>query len=1783
MTLARMGQISPKVKHDDQYLFRNLRNKLWHATLEMEEIPEFFRKLFYPSTLGSFRSSGELKVTLHGAETKELVLKNIFPFMTLQDIKIAIYIELKEEFALPIFQYLCVHGSEKGKTFLGKKTLGVDFTWASHEGIFLQANPSELAAGSKIDPRFVESNGERKLINPIFRERVTIEDAFFKMNITNARETLKEFPELHVYFYKDLQEAIPGAKPPSEKDWNGRLYPFFPYLSVNAVLKPEQKTAADRLATVFTRRQQFLMRLQSLLDESIPMIPLQLAGIKYLQLIWTKYGRRGIEAQFYEAPVNERRPFLRLIPVEGSGTSKIYLADGKHPDIQDPKMLVSWAEERNPTPEEDYAFAKILLRRGYLNVRPIYGTLRLLNDGTADFIVEPPKEDKKLKPDDLPSFGENLIEGVKEFSFSKGVPDIKKATFLMGFRLEKDKAPFTARSIRERLPVFTSFFQEIAPLAGENPLITLRYKLVSNFDTEDRIQTFLTQVINRKVVRGDDIIPGLVELVADEFQIDVDKARNQVKLKLTAQAEVAVVNPATKDYIVQNNTGIDVAFFAQHPFYTFHLYNVDSLENLRRVITALSLMVSANTEDLKVSAKAAKELQVELPQPIVEEAVEEAVESNNENNAEARERAEYLDFFSYEDETLDEAHGEEIQGTPYPEIPSDESPAPAPVAAPIALEEIKRDLVPTNPKVELEDLETPTTEGGIANFLINKLKQADRRLFDYKSPKRYVSQCQRTAGRQPAVLSESQYQRMVDEYAGDPVYFQLFPLQPGESEKVSGDIDVDYFTVLRYGTSPQNQNYYICCRYFCTKDEIMVREVDLKSEEMRQPRGAKKLPGECPFCRGKIITDVTTTRPGETIIERVMNKTNKRHLYVGWLKKPDHPDGFSLPCCFAEGKPILSGDPAFDKYRQWGVKTKPEKFTNDAETKEEELSESEDEGTREAAGFPISDYYVMLASVTKKYIVDAEKLPLDVTIIAGKARGEAQVGLLPAVLDKYFNQESTQIVGRVFNQQKIKDDATGFLRIGVENRIPYKGDSFLAAIAPFYRLNSAKQMKAFLLEKITPRVFMALNYGNLLLEFYDPSDKRPPRNELKHWASEELDVTLHEENEAAVNRAYLSYAAFEEWLKSDKTKKEFRHFALVLAQSNLIRRGIGPGTTFIVLDMLESGEVSVRCPPFGYNAEIMSGNNIGFLLHHWSGIWEPIFYVDNRPVEQRGIDIFTLTFQMTDVPRWPPIVRQRLQEYMAQCSSSARGAYTTQSRMNPLAMIPASIAHRILRQNKSLKLEGVVRDSYNHMVALLYRDKQKSDGYIPLPISDDGQLFISQDIFLDWDDPEFKRVPLNVGLDFYKTHVEKRFSLYPGFSPLRKVESRNTGIVEAMQLRNGLYVPVAPPTIDISMGTIKVDEMEWSLNHEICLEEKSIEIPGEKARMKTIEFQEIFEHLRLTFSNWLAAKEDGGDFRRLLESIIFSRLPLFEKRKRMEMELGPIIQKWITTDYTSEDEKRKHETSLLRVDCRLREKEACGGRCVWRQDQKCLLHVPKKTGLGDDEKTVSAPRVILLRLGEELLRYGERRRQLLEQDVSRISSLEKPVTVEGNQRIYPEKSAEWYELLRLEWATKKDEVPIFYEEMSKEETAAPPLEKQEEELPASLQLLLNGGAEPDPKTGALRLFRAKFDILLVALGLTPAQLSIEADTTALTDEMIRTILHAKGVPVIQIDLRPDPPTTIAKRPVRPSAPGIPVFIILQEGPALLMRGQPELLKREDMPRGLLDILSKAKGVLGRKA
>jgi hypothetical protein len=371
--------------------------------------------------------------------------------------------------------------------------------------------------------------------------------------------------------------------------------------------------------------------------------------------------------------------------------------------------------------------------------------------------------------------------------------------------------------------------------------------------------------------------------------------------------------------------------------------------------------------------------------------------------------------------------------------------------------------------------------------------------------------------------------------------------------------------------------------------------------------------------------------------------------------------------------------------------------------------------------------------------------------------------------------------------------------------------------------------------------------------------------------------------------------------------------------------------------------------------------------------------------------------------------------------------------------------------------------------------------------------------------------------------------------------------------------------------------------------------------MSVVEFQEVFEHLRLTFSTWLASREDGGELRKTLEKVIFSpRLPLFEKRKRLEMLLGSEVDAWITTDYADEDGERQMNTSLLRVDCRVKGKETCDGRCVWKQEDeeegKCLLHVPAETELGEDTKKVSAPRVLLLRLIEELLRYAERRRQLFDQDVARLATLEKPVVLDGigglgKQVIYPEKSPAWYELLRLEWAKEDSERPRFLEEMSRGRGA--PLAEQDiqTKLPERLETLMNGAGGADPKTGAIRLLRAPFESLLTPLRIRAADIGVQDDTVALTEEMMRRIVEQTRGRVFQIDLREDPPAFLAKKPIRSvyEPPNIPIFVITEEGPGILVLtpSAPEILEKKDIPAGLMAIMEKkfaeTKGVLKARA
>ena len=1787
--------------------------------------------------------------------------------MTIYDIKLALYVHLgsKEE-AIPEFVFL-------GRTIPpGKRIIPVNYQWFASssptETVSLHHPANLMKETTPLDSRFVESNGERRVLGITNLDRMTIEEVFLKTEGATV-------PTLHAYLYSAVEPLISGERPLSELSWNGRLYPYFPQLSLSKDRpSAEQIANTRRFAKGFSRRRQFYGRLEEILESGEPLLPINMTGVKFLRLLFVKPKEfPGIEAMFYEVPVNARRPYMRLLPADGNAISKIHMIK-ERPNIQDPRLLTQWSQERSPTPSRDFAMAKILLRQASGNLSPLYFTMRLLDDGSADVTIEPPRGIRKLDPrEDLDSLPEIFAQGIQGLPYLSEVPILRNGMFIFGMNVTGSAAPFTQKALRDRLPLFSSVFQEIPALPGEQPLLMLRYKLISNFVTEDRIQTYITQLISRKVARGEADEVALPALVAEDFEITVEEARKRVIDNMRSAGKIALVNAETKEYAVNENPGIDIAIFAQHPFYSFHMYRVDSIATLRRIITFLSILFSKTAAALQVEEGAVREVLAAVTEAEPEfENVEEDDEFENvdeENIERAGKESEPVPQVTAE-ESGDEDDGDYdmdeflAMGTTLEEentarnvratIKEEEE-------APIPVEEMRTKLVADRTAVR-EDVErapqaadtgpaeavpasahasaqkraplwkrapsaaAPSAQPaalaqkkGLTDYFSSKLMEAEAPLFDYTkshpSVTKYVSQCQANLMRQPAVLSQEKYEQMLKEYDdvlnSDPPQMKIyeFPLDK-DAKKEPYKPTGEYYSVMKYGISERRQNYYLCCKYWCARDEILVREKELRGTTLRRPvkqadgsERTTKAPDTCPFCEGTIVKNRTYPGVNETIIER-LGTDGGRQYYINFLKKT-HPEGYSLPCCFKTDQPIRTSDKAF----QTGTTAKK---VPTFVTEEDEEDTIEIDETGGIAPEDLIIYEDVLIKTKYTYIVGSEKFPLDAAVkkvqkvrLGDEApRGPPklalpQIGMLPPELDSYFSQVSKELVVRTI-KQTLKPGAEGFLRVGVENRKQFRNDSFLAAAAPFFGKSSARTMKQFLSDIIQPRIFMAMNYGNLAIEMYKPGLPRPKISErLKAWAKNSLRVKkITVNNKELVLRAYMSYSYFKTWLDSDDEVKEYRQFAHLFAQPGILQTGVRritesgaveteyrrPGVIFIVLDLLESGEVRTRCPPYPINKELFSKCDIGFLFHHYSGIWEPIFYADNRTTDERDIEAYFLIFSNIQRPKWPKIVEDRLREFSNQCASrtGGRGIYTSLAGVPSNTIIGATMMRQALESDESLEYYGLMRDAYNHISALIY----KGEGLVAIPVVDDGLTVGNQDgiLVMDWDDFEPATIEQTVG--FYARHIEPRF---PRLYAIRAaVVSRGSEKIEAVQLTNNLYIPVLAILPDALPETVtlpieEITEMEWTINRRIAIGvEGAQQVPGDEARLEIKQFTEVYEHLRLIFSNWLASLEDGGEFRDSLEyTINRPDLPLFEKRRVLEIMLGSTIESWLVGP-GDETENVEHTPGLLRMDCRLRPQSECSGMCSWIQSkEKCLLHVPAKSPIPD---TDSAVRVLVLRLIEELIRFGGKRKEIFNQRVSQLALLENPIRMD-DQYILPERSAKWAELLRLEWSLENPERPKFLEEMSRaptaEETAAASATAptNPSELPESLIAFLG---TDDPAIGNLQLYPSQtgnLEPFLSYLGTTADAIGLPPNATEFTEDSLTKFTRITKYPTVQIDLRSD--THIERQLTRDNKSGYAVFVI-QDGrpPSLLVRNveEPKVLEMAELPEVLKAIVTSSKKI-----
>ena len=1819
-------------------------------------------QILYPTVLSSLRENiPPVKcIVWKGADNYEIItFDNVYPFDTIDDIKRMICTYYKTDSAfIPRFTFVGIPQGDAAYLEdipnINLTYIPIDWLWyptGSNDPklTYILNNPRKVL--SEPDLRFVGADGSYASPNYEPRGRSTIEHVFLKHE--------KRIPVFHVFPLNYLLKSYSGPTPISEEDWNKRFAPFYPYVNINGpyIAVNDDIEFSKKIHFFIKQRERTINTINNLLEGSIDVPSIKLSGIRQLRLTWNKpiKGFEGCGYMFYRIIVTDKRPYLRLLPSEGTGITKLHVKGVLPiPTLENPRIIEVWGEETSPTPGIDFCSLKYVHRQSIGITQPIYGTVRIFNDGTCDLLLQPPKQIRKLDPIlDFRNFN-NILEEI-----FTGLPqpfntfELGEISVLFALKIDIKSKKFNKSRIQQRLPYFQTFFKEIIPLPNESPIISLRYKAVSQYATEDKIFSFLTQFITDKTLNGEESSVEVIDALQNEFQFSKKEATDIFADWYKKRGTFTLQLPEDGEFIESFNPGIDIHIYAQHPSYYLHINRIDSYETYIRIYTLLSLMFIEDDDYFRNTNNSHNTLMTDISNELEKESI--IREEGNTNNAEKNVTNDdviktHVDTIAATESVTESvtAATESVKNNLHPKDGSASSipdwmiddpfantgdiinegevlnkTAPQPItAATTAAVPSATTAVPGATTSAAAAAATPTVSAhGISkqakfegedeqrlinpkSWFIKKLHEIDPRLFVFKTEDNdengYSRKCAGYDDRQPSVLTKDQYERMRDIYEDDPIFWIVYPLE-GNNEPIQPLGTEETITVMRYGSDQDSINYYFCPQYYCLSDEIMIRPKDFESTHDRD--GNTKPPNTCPFCYGKLITSKKSAY-GYTVIRRKDKKGSAYHSKIDFMTKTTHPEGFALPCCFLKQQTLRIADPQFSHLRSYLQNTTIDVINVKQEQEEIDYDELVFKG-EEAI-----EYAVLFESIQKKYILEPNKHP-DSGIFA----------TAPPQYDIFFKQNSGEnITTRVAIHLKLRPNAQGFLRIGTENTIY---ESLLGVIAPLLYRNSISEVKERLLEVITPRIFINSHFGNLVLEFYNPGDGSampPTRQELMLWSQAQLGISISSTNIYQVLRIYNAYKRFIRFIKDPTQRKDLRHIQPLLAEPGLFTTR---GLNIIVIEDNGTEPVTIKCPIYGVSIDRNKKNDFAFISRSLKTIgitenqyarYELYLHTSNKPAKggEGEVHETIIRWDYNSRRHWPEIVQQRIDEYMTQCQSRYRSIYTSQEGVNPMAMIPLSKAV----DASPFRPEGIIKDSYNHIVGITFRSKPGSSTLVALPVVDDGVISISsafsiKSIYLDWND--FKAAAVEDVLNYYRKNLEPLFALYPGYIIKYIARQKSDNKIVAVQLENSIFIPVSPSKDEASLtgfglDIVTIEHFEWEIDAQIAgiktkyisnnwntvLEGRSIEkecgFDSELIRKSSyLQFEELYQQFRLMVSNWLTSQIAGSEIRKGIEDIIFNiDIPEYEKRKRLYIFISSIFLSWFYPDTN----KWEAPVSFLRKDCRLIDNsEACTGTCYWNIDnKKCLLHIDATTQLSDkpEDRDVSTAELFTKRVIDELVRFPIRRKQLMKKgEISKVSTIIQPIR-QGDQYIIPESSPTWTNLLRLDWAKQIIEEPKYYEEMSRNITAADEI-PPEGTMPIELETILGKDTRlrlsiPDVTDQSQPLMP-----FTGILGITLEQLGLQNTAKILKQENLIKYVQLTSKPIGIINLQTPIHSNVIKdviqfiRPFTGSFNSATIFVFLPDQIGLLIEEEGEpTVKISTLPETIQQIWKNASVVQLRK-
>ncbi len=1498
---------------------------------------------------------------------------------------------------------------------------------------------STTANQPTIYKEYVGKEGERILLKTYDRRKMSLEDIFY------GDERL---PVIHAYPLAGIIQKYGEKTIGLQKVWNGAVYPFYG-INEPRTLKPSERILMAKLVEEKHTQLNAIQRaFQATPSVNKDEYALSARGIKQISYLWSKKPEEfpGVDMIFYNSDVNEIRPFMRFYPRAGTVINKVFQPDPMEPPyVNDPLLYRSWAAEKSPSPDEDFLMIKSEIRH---ESPPLYGSFRINGDGSADFIMLPPKNVRVLDPVyDLSRFYKSIAGTIEGTTYKIEDAQFYRGTFIYELKLPQElKGAFNEQKIADRIQRMSRYFQINKPhkdkVKTDNTFLMLRYKAVSNYAKENDVELFITQWMEKS---GDIASEEGIQALKEEFGMETDAALEAVRNYTEKSGQFGIADEDDKHFVSAFNPGIDInIYYDKYVTLTFHIYRVDSIPHLQRLTALLQVLFLSSDS---VWGERGTE-------PIPEE-------------AEAAESAESWDEDESNAGSTDSASSGIIDlSRPRKTQAQTELKAPSKKAAALVENDNDAEAAPEeiDPIVSADcaDIQDKKlTADKVEKFFIKNLHDVDQLLTNWKSIKEYQGpeykkmdpyslKCQAYDNRQPFALTEAQFTQIKNIYEEDLKTDMAFIVYgtPGYQKdytnalKMMGNkklpYEPDIITVLRYGSDPKKLNYYICAEYVCVKDKIFLRKRDFKSNKKRDgvtPKpgidiksidesewemGAYKGKGSCPFCCGKLIEDKANPQPGQTVLQRFKKKQGRfPQTDIGIINPASHPKGLGMPCCFA---PSGTKKVKLDDALAWNGSVF--KHIREAEAAAEapvEVSTSIKKTvtpTIPQKGQRVKDLSLLRTEIHREYIADESKYPANYGSVA-KAT---------AAIDTYFGQKSELIVTREKQKQIINPQAYGFFRVGVNTDIQSSKRSFFAALAPIIGRNSVEEVvqdfaigEDNISQVIKPHIYTNLNFGNLLLEFFNPGDYE------KFMNDNDLRISLEEFKEVLQNfsttylssapigpyqyeltRLFLSYRRFMDYIRGKTSDRiQYRHFFHMLAERGLFVRNTVDettkksvnGLTIIVLEYNgdptdPTTQVTVRCPPYGFDLERYEKNDVCFMTVDDRGFWEPLLYVEpvvpGHSMRQAYYRIPYEKFaKAAEKPgALPQNIRERFFEFRNKCSAGAvyRGIYSAQVGIDSSLLSPvSSITDDIIKARRNV--EGVLRDAYNHLVGIVVSfDTRKPNSHIIIPASDDGNMQYFDTIkyiFFGFDPRLDEKNILQYknyadAYDVYQFYhgkasddnfkMERIIAKNPGYAfksficvakkrsvpPTAAAHPCQGGTVVGYRLQNGILLPcrrtryeeLAAKLKDES-SNVKFESIPYNADFTFVQDRKIIReaLTFEERKSQDMskhidasvlnreELEEIYTHFRLTFSNWLRSDDAGPQLRTRIRKLIMDRSDISTEEKRLTLHyvFAPLMQSWILQ--RDEDNVQDRYTSLIRKDCRMiLFKDQCDGHCAWKED-----------------------------------------------------------------------------------------------------------------------------------------------------------------------------------------------------------------------------------------------------------